>query len=263
MGKGTKPTTIISASLGAGCYLLERGFDMAGIMLPFQWALVLWIIGGFLILFAFVVAIKVYIFPFLRTIRIMRIPQKQEAELKAVQAEETTPKNIREEIESSQVVWGCWHTGAEINRQKLVKTGKIKKILLLNIQLGYYQSILFFAEFAGRQKVERAISEIKELTSDAIANGISVKWYDTPQPNTFTICDPTPNVEGNEVVPNSSNAWITILVSEPLMEGDKRQKIRIEKKIEPERFDKYLEWYRKMWNDDRHTKTPQPEEYEL
>lgn len=72
MGKRAKPATIISASLGIAGYLLERGLDMAGVTLPLGWAIVLWIISGVLILVAAGVGFKSYMWPFLRSIRIVR-----------------------------------------------------------------------------------------------------------------------------------------------------------------------------------------------
>ena len=72
MGKRAKPTTIISASLGIASYLVERGLDMAGITISIGWAIVLWVISGVLILVAIIVGFKSYIWPFLRSIRIVR-----------------------------------------------------------------------------------------------------------------------------------------------------------------------------------------------
>ena len=72
MGKRAKPTTIISGCVGIAGYLLERGLDMAGITLSLGWAIVLWIISGILILVAIIVGFNAYLWPILRTVRIIR-----------------------------------------------------------------------------------------------------------------------------------------------------------------------------------------------
>lgn len=72
MWKRAKPTTIISGCVGIAGYLLERGLDMAGITLSLGWAVVLWVISGIFILFAVIVGFNAYIWPALRTIRIIR-----------------------------------------------------------------------------------------------------------------------------------------------------------------------------------------------
>ena len=86
MGKKAKPTTIISASLGVAGYLLERGLDMAGVTLSLGWAIVLWVISGILILFAAVVGFKSYMWPFLRSIRIVRNKAEETAIQSSIQS---------------------------------------------------------------------------------------------------------------------------------------------------------------------------------
>ncbi len=72
MGKRAKPTTIIFAILGVVGIFVPIGLDKAGIVISQEWAIVILVVSGLLVLLAIAIAFKSYIWSFLRTIKIVR-----------------------------------------------------------------------------------------------------------------------------------------------------------------------------------------------
>jgi len=119
-------------------------------------------------------------------------------------------RSRREAIEQSEAVWGLWYTGDGIRGDKLLRSGKVRRILLLNPSMKN-QSI---EENAGVVDCTASSlrSEINLTKDEAEIYHIPYKYYVNFRPQSFTIFDPTPiqneSGEVSEPIPNSENAWI-------------------------------------------------------
>lgn len=153
--------------------------------------------------------------------------------------------SLRKSIKGAKLVWGQWHTGDRIRSENLTEIGSIKKILLLDPNANN----LALKNVANKAKIrlEEAIFEIKALTEKAMQEGIEVRWHTQNIGQAITIYDPQPVEKDRELKPYSQKAWLTVQVLEPLVGRDQRQLYPIRKAKDPERFNKYIEEFERIW----------------
>lgn len=175
--------------------------------------------------------------------------------------------STRDACETSTVVWGCWHTGADIVKQRLIIETKHIKRILVPQTTGNDNTIQNIAELAdssphnGVEKIKSEILALERSVNDAHRMGIEVELRKHRKTLTyaFTIYDKNPikRIDG-QLQPLSSKAYVVIQVLEPQIGSDKRHKYSIKNKGEDsKRFREYYDLYEKLWELDA-TLTPIP-----
>lgn len=138
-------------------------------------------------------------------------------------------------IKKSKVVWGCWFTGGEVEKSRLIeKTNSIKRILLLapdSIQFKRHIEITPDTE-------ENAKRVIISLTKQALNKDIEVRWYsDAYNQRSITIYNP-----------DSDKAWLTYQVAEENIARPNRVLYSIKKTDDEEEFKRQQKIYDDIWN---------------
>jgi hypothetical protein len=155
----------------------------------------------------------------------------------------------REALESAEIAWGLWHTGARIYIEKLLEMPSLKRVLVLEPNENN-KSIGVVAEKAGL-KVDTIINQIKDTTDEAFKNGVDIRWYFKDRGDSIIIYDPSPITDNDGVLkPFSENAKIYVEYFNPRVGVDQRKGHWIynmgkDKKI----FKGYCEEYEDIWGD--------------
>lgn len=154
----------------------------------------------------------------------------------------------REAIEQSEVVWGLWYTGDGMRADKLLGSGKIKRILLLNPSMKN-QSIEKNASVVDSTP-STVRSEINLVKNEITRYQIPYRYYDNFRRESFTIFDPTPiQNESGEFTPNSKNAWICTVHPSYSLSRDQWPRFKYENKGKDKRvFDNYFREFEDIWD---------------
>ena len=202
----------------------------------------------------FALAIVIFtIFNYIAYRRVAIERDKARQNLKTVEQSQspiTTTKNIQsriEAIESAKLAWGLWHTGHRMKIEGLIKKPSLQRILVLNPS-----SVAEVVRRAGEAGQERIINEIKETTTEALANQKEIRLYSNYRESSLTIYDTNPIVDKDGILkPISDNAWMHITYLLPNVGIDQwKVDIIFNKGNDKQIFAGYFKEYEFIWNED-------------
>lgn len=152
--------------------------------------------------------------------------------------------SVSENAKKCKLLWGFWHTGE--GAKKVFQLGTIKRVLLLepNEQSTSLQHLLSQIKATKRDLIEN----IRLTTDSATANGIPVRWHNDPTVLSFTICDPSPTVEGNDTVHFSKKAFVVVQVADCNLVSADWTVYKKSNSKDPYAFDAYVKWFKDVWD---------------
>lgn len=198
------------------CFALGVGLLAGGSLMP-----ITYIVGGIAILIAF--GIFVYNW---------RHPTAEEI------------PTIPEAVRNSKIVWGFWHTGERARHS--FKYGSVHRVLLLEPNMES-KSFLHILEQAKVSKNE-LIANIYLTTESAIDNKIAVRWHNDPTVLSFMICDPSPNIEKNNLVSFSNRAYVVVQVIDSNLDRDEWSLYKKTMAKDRYAFNAYVNWFKDLWD---------------
>lgn len=168
--------------------------------------------------------------------------------------------SIPESVDKSKIVWGLWHTGAQISDANLITEGtSIKRVLLFDY---HNKSKLYdVVEMGGANRQEaEVIGEIQRLIKQILSlkdTNTEVRLYSEPLNYSITIYErENDKVEG--LYDFSDKAWIYGQYLLAKVRRDKRPSFLIMRKgNEQKSFEYYVREYQKIWDNARPIKSEQ------
>jgi hypothetical protein len=161
---------------------------------------------------------------------------------------------IEQNIKHSKIVWGMWFTGETVFNKRLYKKYKsIRRILLMKPNSNAFYQNIKVTSAPERETREQIIN----LTREARAVGITVKWYSEYNNIGLTICDKLQNEK-----PSSTQAWCVVQVLKDAAPQNERE-IHMGKNIpgKDTYFKGMLNRFEEIWDDKTLCREPSPEEY--
>lgn len=156
--------------------------------------------------------------------------------------------SFKRTYKKSSAVWGLWHSGGRTREQRLhVRYGSLRRILILDPYTTEFTSGSLFEGYYDTPK--HAKIDICALTREAVAKGISVRWYPKMQSVIYTIFDPERDA-----------AWLVAEEHKPNVPRDDRPRKILKKPNNRAEFESIITKYETIWQTAR---TPSPEEYSL
>ena len=148
-------------------------------------------------------------------------------------------------FEKSKVIWGLWHTGDWMMQLGLIEKyhSKIERLLLLDPYIPPFKEHVT----RGIGTEADARDQIIKLTRLANSKRIKLKWYDKPQNNAVTLYDL-----------DSEKAWCVMQEIKANVPRELRPKWKLLNK--DSQFNGVVANFKDIW--DKHSREPQPKEYE-
>jgi hypothetical protein len=137
--------------------------------------------------------------------------------------------SLRDAIHDSRCVWGFWYSGEQVLIDKAIRQGEttsVRKMILLKPDLNN-DAFNYITSLAGEDtpvKRGRVIGTIKSLM-EVVSNSstkVSKYYHSECLTYAFTIYDKTPQSEGDNLLPNSPNAWIVVQPLEPKRASERK-----------------------------------------
>lgn len=153
----------------------------------------------------------------------------------------------REAVESCHIAWGLWYTGDKFRGDGLFRSGKFKRILLINPSLNN-KNIEESAKIVSRDASEMR-KEIDLTRQEAERACIPVKFYSALlPPQSFTIFDPFPMEYKGDLIPKSPDAWVCTQQMTPEVGRDLRPINKYENKEKTKQyFDAFFSQFVRIW----------------
>lgn len=138
-----KNRTIVIYLFSIALFAAERGLDVSGLV-NMALAISLWSVSGLSFTIATIAAMKLWIVPLFRTVRIVRpSPDSEEGQVLKQMSDGTkatvpfypsrrTLPGLFEELREVEVVWGLWHTGDVADSNRIFDGRKIRRLILLH-----------------------------------------------------------------------------------------------------------------------------------
>ncbi|MBI2832038.1 MAG: hypothetical protein HYX79_07260 [Chloroflexi bacterium] len=156
--------------------------------------------------------------------------------------------SFQEAYKKASIVWGLWHSGGRTREQGFhVRYDSLKRILILDPYTAEFTNGTLFEGYFDTPK--RAKIDICVLTREAVAKGISVRWYTKMQSVIYTIFNPENN-----------DAWLVAEEHRPNVPRDDRPRKILKKERNKAEFLSIVDKYESLW---RLARTPLPVEYSL
>lgn len=156
-------------------------------------------------------------------------------------------RTVQDQLQSAHVVWALWNTGTRAYVEDATRTGTLKKLLLPDPE---DPSLPAFADSDGTS-IAGIKTNIYDLTRDAKARGIEVRWLSGPPGNTMMIGDP-----------DAAESWIHLECFQAGVPSIRRPSFRIRRRQFQRLYDALLEGYRNLWTRSQeppeHRATPSP-----
>ncbi|HEY3162037.1 MAG TPA: hypothetical protein VGJ78_23910 [Vicinamibacterales bacterium] len=140
---------------------------------------------------------------------------------------------LKQQIESADEIWALWHAGSHVSNQGVLKTGRVKRILLSDPSGPSFNS---FCSAIGKQP-QHIRNDIERLTTEATNLGVPVRWWVGHISNTLMI--------GN---PDSINGWLHFETLFPNVEAGERPSFRIGRQEFSSLFQHLKKAYEQMWD---------------
>lgn len=154
--------------------------------------------------------------------------------------------SLMDSIRHSKLVWGFWHTGTRAKGN--FQYGSIKKILLLepNPDSEAFKHVL--AEATGKATQNEIMTEISLTKEKALSNHIKLRWHNEVTSLSFTIFDPSPNIDG-ELVTFSQRAFVVAQVLDRNLNIEEWSLYKKTNAKDKYAFEEYVKWFKKVWDD--------------
>jgi flagellar assembly factor FliW len=177
---------------------------------------------------------------------IIWIIQKFKVSIKKNQAIGYIPLH-REAVDSCRVAWGLWYTGDEMRGKGLFRSGKFKRVLLLNPSIRN-ENIEQNAKVV-KSDASEIRKEIELARQEAERAKIIIRYYHNRlPPQSYTIFDPNPIEISGDLIPKSKEAWICTQQLTPEVERSLRPREKYENNGERQvHFEAFFRQFEEIW----------------